>query len=294
MPESNHRYETAIVGCGPAGLSAAINAKIRNKDLVLLGVEFCTPKLHAAPLVENYLGFPAISGEKLREAFLGHAHHMGIDILHARVDSIIPDGEGFTLVTKEGNFSAQTVVLATGVAVTKYLPGERELVGRGVSYCATCDGPLYRGRRVAVLAWEKEAEEEANYLAELAGEVYFLPQYEGELAGLDPKITVIRDEPVAITGEQRVSSLQLKGQELKVDGIFISRETTPTEQLLLGLEMEGPHIKVNRQMETSIPGVFAAGDCTGKPYQLAKAVGEGLVAAQSAVRYLDAKKRPKP
>ena len=279
-------YELAVVGCGPAGMSAALNVKIRKKTFVLLGTPSCAEKLRKAPQIDNYLGMPAIKGEELLKRFSSHLEDMDIQVQTARVTNIYRENRRFSLVSGEKFLQAKSIILATGVAPTKLIPGEEELLGKGAGYCATCDGPLYRGKRVAVIAYHREAEEEANYLAGICREVIYIPQYP-DPGTLNPKITLKRGKPVRIAGAEAVSGIELGEERIPVDGVFILRETMPAEQLLPGLELRDGTISVDREMQTNIPGVFAAGDCTGKPYQLAKAVGEGATAALSAVRYLD-------
>lgn len=284
-------YDLAIIGCGPAGLSAAINAGIRNKNLILFGSELCSPKLHWSPRIDNYLGFHAITGEELRQHFLSHARAMGVEIHRLRVTNIFRNGDGFTILTRDGSVQAGAVIIATGVAVGRKLPGEEELIGRGVSYCATCDGPLYRGKKVAVLAHTREGEEEAEFLAAVADEVLYFPLYKDEMGPVGEKVQVIREKPVAVLGEDKVTGLKTDKTVRPVDGVFIIKEAYPFTQLMPELETEDGGIKVNRWMETNVPGVFAAGDCAGKPYQLSKAAGEGQVAAFRALAYLAARQR---
>ena len=174
---------------------------------------------------------------------------------------------------------AEGVILCTGAKQPKLLPGENELLGRGVSYCGTCDGMLYRGRRVAVIAQGPEAVSEANFLAGLCREVVYFGKPED---ALDPRIIVSGQKPEAILGEASVSGLRAGGEDLPFDGVFIFREAAALSALLPGLKMDGAFIRVDRRMQTNLPGVFAAGDCTGLPLQVAKAVGEGCVAAISA------------
>ncbi|MBM7855318.1 thioredoxin reductase (NADPH) [Desulfohalotomaculum tongense] len=291
MNETN--YEIAIIGCGPAGLSAAINTKVRGKKLVLLGSEFCTPKLHKAPHVNNYLGFHSIGGEELRQKFLGHVKAMGIEILRSRVTGIIPQDDGFAIQARDKIFYARAVVLATGVSVAKLLPGEEEKLGLGVSYCATCDGGLYRNRTVAVLAYSPEGIEEANYLAGICRKVYLLPLCKGSQemrSKIHEQVEVIADQkPLSIEGDNLVSALKLSHRTLEVEGVFIIRDAVLPDKLVPGLEIENGAVKINRDLSTNIPGLYAAGDNTGQPYQLAKAVGEGQVAALNAVKYIDNK-----
>ncbi|NLP44120.1 MAG: FAD-dependent oxidoreductase [Peptococcaceae bacterium] len=283
--ELEKHYELAIVGCGPAGMAAAINAKIRNRHFVLLGQEFCSPKLAKAERVDNFIGFPEIKGEELRQRFLAHLKQMQIEIIPWKVASIYP-GPPFMLSNNVDFIQADAVILATGVSAQRLFQGEAELLGKGVGYCATCDGPLYKDKTVAIIAYEKEAEDEANYMADIGAEVYYIPYYK-DWGKLDSRIKVKQDRVRSINGADRVEELVLTKETLKVDGVFILRENIPAEQLVPGLEMENGVIKVNHNLETNIPGLFAAGDCTGQPYQLLKATGEGATAALIAIKYLD-------
>lgn len=285
----NH-YELAIIGCGPAGMSAALNAKIRKRDFILLGSEFCSPKLSKAPQIDNWLGFPEISGEELRRRFLAHVESKGIPIVPFKVTNIYP-GPPYTLVGKDQSFEADAIIIATGVSVNKLFPGEAELLGSGVGYCATCDGPLYKNKNVAIVAYNREGEDEANFMADFCAKVYYIPYY-SDLLKLDPRIEVKKAKVKAIEGTENVKQLNLGEEILPVDGVFIIRDTLPAEQLISGLAMEDAAIKVNHKLETSMPGLFAAGDCTGQPFQLIKAAGEGGTAALQAVKYLDSLKIP--
>lgn len=286
MPEE---FDIAIIGCGPAGLSAAINAKIRKKKLILFGTDFCTPKLNSAPTVDNYLGFHALTGETLRSNFLAHLEKMGLEVTKARVDNVYPDGEGFSLIARNQTYFARKVIIATGTPSKSSLQGEEELVGRGVSYCATCDGPLFTGKPTALIASTNEAIEEANFLAEICSKLYFIPMNNLDTSNLSEKIEIIQEKPQAIEANGMVSGLKLETRTLEVSGVFIIRESVPPAQLVPGLDMEANAIKTNKLMETNLPGIYAAGDCTGWPWQLSKAAGEGQVAALGAVRSLDKK-----
>jgi thioredoxin reductase (NADPH) len=278
-------YELAIVGCGPAGMAAALNAKIRKRDFILLGSEFCSPKLSKAPQIDNWLGFPEIGGEDLRQKFLNRLKNKEIPIIPFKVTNIYP-GPPFTIIGKEHSLEADALILATGVSVSKLFPGEAELLGLGVGYCATCDGPLYKNKKVAIISYNHEGEDEANFMAGICDKVYYIPYY-NDLLRIDPRIEVKKSKVTRILGEQGVEKLELSEEQISVDGVFIVRENLPAEQLITGLEMEEGTIKVNHKLETSIPGLFAAGDCTGQPYQLIKAAGEGGTAALHAVKYLD-------
>ena len=161
------RYDIAIIGTGPAGLEAALTAKIRNKTVLLLGNARLSPKVEKAHAVLNYLGLPGVTGEAMRQVFQVHLDQLDIPITEDRIVACYAMGDYFALQgSNTGDmYEASTVILATGVSSLRLLPGEDTLLGRGVSYCATCDGMLYKGRRVAVLGYTPEAEAEANFLA---------------------------------------------------------------------------------------------------------------------------------
>ena len=283
------RYDIAIIGSGPAGLSAAINAKIRNKNIIIFGYEDFSSKLIKAPKINNYLGFHGISGLELKEKFKEHIEAMNIEITYERVNNIYAMGEYFSIMVNETIYEAKSVVVATGIEYTKPLKGEEEFLGKGVGYCATCDAPLYRNKIVTVIGYNKEAEEEANYVSELASKLYYIPMYKSNYE-LRDGIEIVQDKPMDIIGKDRVEKLILSSRQLETDGLFILKDSISPAQLVPGLLMEEGHIKVDRTMKTNIEGCFAAGDCIGRPYQYIKASGEGLIAALSAVSYVDSKR----
>ena len=284
-------YDAAVVGTGPAGLSAALNLKIHNKSFIWIGSKELSGKVEKAELVRNYPGLPAISGAALNEAFRTHAAQMGLEIHEAMVNMIVPMKDHYALSAGADFFEAKAVVLATGVAAVGALPGEEALVGRGVSYCATCDGGLYRGKTIAAIVNNPRFEHEVKYLAELAAKVYFLPTYKnpGEMPG---NVERPAARAAGIEGEARVSGVTLtNGETLSVDGVFCLRDAISLNTLMPKLAAEDGHIAVDRHMATNLNGVFAAGDCTGRPYQYAKAVGEGNTAAHSVIEYLASKEK---
>lgn len=280
------RYDIAIVGSGPAGLSAALNAKIRNKSFIIFGNKNLTNKLVKAPKVNNYLGFYGMNGEQIKNKFQEHLDAMDIKITTERVNNIYAMGDYFALMVNEKMYEAKALILATGMEYTRPINGEEEFLGRGVGYCATCDAPLYKGKTVTIIGYNKEAEEEARYVSELAGDLYYVPMYRGEY-DLNDSIQVIQDKPLEIVGEMKVNKLKLQTQEIDTDAVFVLKDTISPGQLVPGLEIADGHIKVDREMKTNIDGCFAAGDCVGKPYQYIKSAGEGNIAALSAVKYLD-------
>lgn len=285
------RYDIAIVGSGPAGLSAAINAKIRNKNIIVFGNENLSNKLEKAPEINNYLGFYEISGEDLKNKFKDHIDSMGIEVSNNRITNIYAMGDYFALMSGENMFEATTVILATGVQYGKPIKGEEEYLGRGVGYCATCDAPLYRQKTVAIIGYNKESKEEANFLNEIASKTYFIPMYknEGLMRGndLDIGIEVINERPVEIKGEMLVNQVSFRNSAIDVDGVFVIKDSASPKTLVPGLEVDGSHVKVDINMNTNIAGCFACGDIAGKPYSYIKSAGQGQIAAINAVSYLD-------
>ena len=275
---------------GRGNLAAAITAKIRNKKILLIGNPNFSDKVQKAHQIQNYLGLPAISGKDLAKAFENHINSMDITITEGKVNAVYPMGSYFGLQVSQDIYEAETVIVATGIVTGKAFKGENELLGRGVSYCATCDAPLYRNKTVAVIGYSPKEESEAEFLAEVCEKVLYIPMYKEETK-LSDKVTIINEKPTAVIGENKVKSLQTEKNNYEVDGIFILRDSIPPSQLVSGLEIKDNHIVVNLQMETNIKGCFACGDIVGRPYQYIKAAGQGNIAGLSAVAYLDAKRK---
>ncbi|HCT92908.1 MAG TPA: thioredoxin reductase [Lachnospiraceae bacterium] len=282
-------YDAAVIGTGPAGFSAALNLKIHGKNFIWIGSKNLSEKAGKAERIDNYPGLSHITGKELNEMFGAQAEAMGLTITEQMVNSIAPMGANYALMAGSEFYETRAVILATGTARTAVLPGESALVGKGVSYCATCDGGLYRGRTIAVVCNAARFEHEAEFLAGLAAGVYYFPLYKDPaLSG--ENVELMEERAVEILGEERVSGVKLKsGREIAVDGVFCLRDSVALASLLPSLETEEGHIAVDREMATNLPGVYAAGDCTGRPYQYAKAVGEGNVAAHSVIAYLAGK-----
>ncbi|WP_455537763.1 NAD(P)/FAD-dependent oxidoreductase [Terrisporobacter sp.] len=286
----SERYDIAIIGSGPAGLSAALNASIRKKKFILFGSKQISNKLAKASKVNNYLGFYGKSGKEIRDEFAKHIEAMNIEIEEDKINNIYSMGGYFALMGTKNNYEASSIILATGVNFGKPFKGEEEFLGRGVGYCATCDAPLYKEKVVTIISYNKHEESEANFIASVASKVYYIPMYKEEVE-VDPSIEVIKDIPVEIVGDKLVNKLILKNQEIETDGVFILRDSISPGQLVPGLKLDGNHIEVDRLMKTNIEGCFAAGDIVGTPYQYIKAAGEGNIATLSAVSYLDNQSR---
>ena len=280
-------YDAAIIGTGPAGVSAALTLHANGKNFIWIGSEQLSDKVQKAERIANYPGLPMVTGAQMNEVFRRQCSELGIAVTDRMVNSIIPTEDGYALMAGADFYEAKTVLLATGVVAVGTLPGETDLLGKGVSYCATCDGALYRSKTIAVLCGAKRFEHEVAYLAELAEKVYCLPLYKGA-AVTAPNVEILPERIVNLKAENdRLHAIVLKnGAELAVDGLFCLRESVSPAALLPGLNIGSGHIEVDRHMATNLPGCFAAGDCTGRPYQYVKAAGEGNVAAHSIVEYL--------
>ena len=287
----SERYDLAIVGSGPAGLSAALNAKIRKKKFIIFGSNELSSKLVKAEKINNYLGLYGESGKEISDRFKNHLKAMDIEITEERINNIYAMGDYYSLMADNKVYEASAVILATGVNFGKPLKGEEEFLGKGVGYCATCDAPLYKDKVVTIISYNKRFEEEADFISEIASKVNYIAMYKEDVE-VNNAIEVIKGIPEEITGNNKAKRLILKDSAvIESDGIFILRDSISPKQLVPGLEMEGNHIKVNRNMYSNLKGCFAAGDIVGTPYQYIKAAGEGNIAALSAVSYLEEVKK---
>ena len=210
---------------------------------------------------------------------------MELEITDKQVTGVYDMGTHYGILCNTDMYEAQTVILASGVEPIKAIEGELEFLGHGVSYCATCDGSLYKGKTIAVVCTSAEYEHEIEYLAGLAKKVFLFPLYK-DMTVLQENIEIIRAVPRKITGSSRADRLVHSNGELEIDGVFLLKSAISPAALVTGLKTEDGHVTVERDCSTNLSGLFAAGDCTGRPYQYAKAVGEGNVAAHSAVKYL--------
>ena len=286
----SERYDLAIIGSGPAGLSAALNARIRKKGFIIFGTKELSGKLTKAEKINNYLGFYGKGGKEIRDEYMNHLESMDIKITEEKINNIYAMGDYYSLMSNDKIYEASAVILATGVNFGKPFKGEEEYLGKGVGYCATCDAPLYKDKVVTIIAYNKHDEDEANFISTIASKVYYIPMYKEDVE-VDDAIEIINDIPLEIQGSIKAEKLVLKNSEIDTDGIFILRDSISPGQLVPGLEMDGNHVKVDRKMQTNLKGCFAAGDIVGTPYQYIKSAGEGNIAALSAVSYIDELKR---
>lgn len=296
-------YDIVIIGAGPAGLSAAITARARGKKVLVVSNDPADSPLAWSSCVDNYPGLVSVSGKELLDKMVSHAQGMGVEFDYSRVITILPMGTQFSITTRSDVIDALAVVLAPGAATGgKQYRGEQEYLGRGVSYCATCDGMLYRNSTVCVIGLMHEAIEEANFLRKIGSTVHYIAseipedldkdielilgtveEIEGDALGVTSVRVKVKPDP----GNQGAQTMENGTREIPCSGVFILRPSIAPDALINGLEISDGFIVVDRSMRTNIPGVFAAGDCTGKPLQIAKAVGDGQIACLGAVEYLD-------
>jgi len=302
--------ELVIVGGGPAGFSAGIYAARAALDAVL--VERGAPGGQAATTenIENYPGFPnGICGPELAANFEAQARRLGLNIMYNSVNELIEDDDRFVLKTDSGPICAKTVILATGAQPRKLgVKGEDDFTGRGVSYCATCDGAFFRNKKVAVIGGSDAAVEEAIYLTKLVNKVYLIHR-RGELRAAkmaqqrafeNPKIEFVWHSILEqILGDTVVEAVKIKdvrtgeNRIIAVDGVFIYVGVVPNSELVNKLASldENGYVITDENMQTSQPGLFAAGDVRKKPLrQVVTAVADGATAVASVSRYLQEKK----
>ena len=302
----NKNYHVVIIGGGPAGLTAGLYSARSMFNTLLIEKGIIGGQITNAERVENYPGFPkGISGIELGQLIHEQATSYGLEILLAEVDKAVPGQKHNLVCTSEGDFVAESIIIASGSQFRKLgVPGEDEFVGKGVSYCATCDGPLFKDKTVAVIGGGDAAITDALYLSKFASSVKFIHRRSQlrankiiqERAIVEPKIEFIWDTIVTqIEGDGVVKQLMLKSTKnakisiLELAGVFVAIGSEPNSAQWRGLLPldEGGYIITNEIMETRIPGIFAAGDVRhNSARQVITAAGDGATAAMSAERFL--------
>lgn len=301
-------YDIIIIGSGPAGLSAAIYAQRACLDTIVIEKNGISGgQVLNTWEVDNYPGFPGVTGFELSRQFREHANKLGARVVQDEVVQVELLGNVKKVVCEEETYEARCVILASGAHHrTLEVPGEEELRGAGVSYCATCDGAFFRGRTVAVVGGGDAALEDAIFLARMCEKVYIVhrrdklrgaKRLQERLQALENIEFVWNSETVAIEGNAQVEALRLRqtktGEEkrLDVDGVFIAVGIAPESELYAGqLELdEQGYIRADESGQTSVPGVFAAGDVRTKALrQILTAASDGANCVASAERYLQA------
>ena len=296
-------YDVIILGTGPAGLQAAIHAARQKVSVLVLGKETSSSLFHAH--VENFCCIFNLPGEEMLRAGRQQAVHFGADLLEEDVLSILPDGQGFKIYSESGTeLRCRSLIVATGTARKKLgVPGEKEFLGRGVSYCVECDANFFKGEDVAVVGGASAAVGGALTLLGYAKTVYLICE---KLDVTDTLAAELKNSNVVvhengkvkqISGDTAVKEVLLAdGTKLPVTGVFIELGARGVMELAahigIRLDDEMKYIDTTKKMETNVAGVFAAGDICGPPWQMAKAVGEGCIAGIEAAKY--AKKMQKP
>jgi thioredoxin reductase (NADPH) len=304
-------YDLIIIGGGPAGLAAGIYAVRSGLETLILERSEISGQIALADLVENYPGFPSISGLELMEKYKNHAQAVGVKTKITDVLSVSSEGEKKIVSTDSGDLESRAVIIATG-ANPKHLnvPGEKELVSKGVSYCAICDGPFFRNKTVVVVGGGNSAVTDALFLSKIARKVYLVHRRDRLRASkvlqsrafATPNIEFILNASVmeivgssgAVKKVEKIIYKELNSEEnreLGVDGVFIYVGIKPnTEIINVDKDREG-FIKTNRLLETSEKGIYAAGDCRDTPiWQIVAAVSDGALAATAANEYIESLK----
>ena len=304
-------YDTIIIGNGPAGLSAAIFAARSNLKTLVIG-EKLGGQAADAHLIENYPGFPSISGMELMSKFEDHAKSQGVEIIYRRAERFEKKKGTFIITSGKEHYEGKTLILALGTTTRKLsIPGEAEYLGRGVSYCATCDGAFFKDKTVAVIGGGDAALSATLYLAGIAKKIYLIHRRQG-FRGEPIKLKRVKETgnvelvldtvPTGILGENIVTGLKVKNvinsteKEIRLQGVFIEVGSTPTtvmaKELGINLDKAG-YIKVDNKQDTNIPGIFAAGDITTSSNyfrQIITAASEGSIAADSAFKFIKEEK----
>lgn len=296
-------HDLVIIGGGPAGLTAAIYAVRYGLDTLVLEKNVVPGQISTAERVENYPGFASISGMELMDKFKTHAENAGVKIEINNVKTVRDEGEKKVIVTDEGDIEALAVIIATGANPRRLgVPGEDQFLTKGVSYCATCDGPFYSGLEVMVVGGGESAVTDALILADIASKVYVVHRRDTlracsllqKRAFGKENITFIWDTAVEeIRGDELVEKVILKNSktgeisEMKIDGIFIYVGINPNTSMVDVEKNKTGFIVTGDNMESSVSGIFAAGDCRRTSmWQVVTAVSDGAVAAISAHEYI--------
>lgn len=297
-------YDVIIIGGGPAGLTAGIYAQRARLKTLLLEKEIIGGQIAVSDVIENYPGFPSISGAGLMEKFEEHARGLGLEIRMTDVITIEGMGKEKIVKTSEGDLATKTVIVATGAKPRKLdISGEKEFTGKGVSYCATCDGPFFKGQRVLVVGGGDTAVKEAIYLARIADKVYIVHRRDQlraekiiqEKALSTPNIEMLWSHILKeIKGKKGVEKVVLQNlkdnsvKEIDAEGVFIFTGINPTTDFVDVEKDKSGFIKTDQNLQTSVKGIFAAGDCRTTPLkQVSTAVGDGAIAAFMAEKYIE-------
>ena len=281
--------DVLIIGHGPAGVSASLYALRAGLDVILVGKG--VGALEKAHMIENYYGLEKpLTGAELFEVGKKQAERLGAKFAEDEVTDLFFDGKEFVATGLKGEYRGRTCIMATGSARKKTpLPGMAEMEGHGVSYCAVCDAFFYRGKDVAVLGAGEYALHECNELLNVVGSVTLLTNGAEPTAAFPDKVTIEKRPLKALLGEGSFAGVVLEDcSELKLDGLFVALGSASAMDLCrkAGAAFDGGSAVLDRSFMTTVPGLFAAGDCTGGTLQVAVAVGEGAIAGLAAIKFL--------
>lgn len=305
--DSDELFDLIIIGGGPAGLTVGLYAaRYKLKTLMIEKAAVAGGQLALTEWVENYPGFPEpVLGKKLAKDMEDQAKLFGMQLVHEEVVEVVLKGSQKSVRTKDNSYKTRSILISTGSSPRKIgVPGESEYSGKGISYCATCDGPFYPDKRVAVVGGGNTAFEEAIFLAKYASEVVIIHRREGFSADPvvidrvleNPKIQLMTNtilEEIAFGESPRklklINTIDKNKSELEIDGLFIFIGSNPNSRLFEGqLELEDGYILTDGNHKSSVEGVWAAGDVEAKALrQVATAVGDGALAAHSIYHYLE-------
>lgn len=277
--------DVIVIGAGPAGLSAAIYCGRAGLNVLVLGFPERS-RAWLAPKIENYFGFVG-SGQNLLKIGFEQANMSGAQLLN---EEVLEAKQGFELHTSKRSYRARALIFATGISMRSKLPSEKKFIGKGLSYCATCDGVFFKGKKVGVLGHSDYAAHEALALTSWTDDITIFtngkeleisPELLGQLKGIKIDKRAVRE----VGGEQFLRWIKVDGEQLELDGLFIAEGLKPASMLAaeLGVSTKDGYISVDQNCRTNIRAVYAAGDCTGEPFQIAKAVAQGMLAALSAI-----------
>lgn len=282
-------YDVIIIGAGPAGISASLYTQRANLNTLVIYND--KSGLEKAKKIENYYGFEnGIDGKSLYITGINQAKNLGVEIKKEEVLKIEIVEKGFEVTTTNNTYTSKTIIISTGNRKnTPKIKGIKEFEGKGISYCAICDGFFYKGKDVAVLGNGNYAISETNDLINLAKQITILTNGKEEPNIRAENVKVIPKEIREVRGADKVEEVEFSdNSKLKIDGIFIAEGTAGTKEFAkkLGILTNGDKIIVNEKMETNIPGIYACGDCTGGLLQISKAVYEGATAGLEVIKYL--------
>ena len=282
-------YDVIIIGAGPAGVSASLYTKRANLNTLIIYHD--KSGLEKAEQIENYYGFEnGITGKELYNEGIKQAKRLGTEVLDEEVINIKMEEKGFTVITNKNEYQTKTVIFATGNKKnTPKIKGIKEFEGKGISYCAVCDGFFYRNKDVAVIGSGKYAISETNDLINIAKTVTILTNGEKEPEFRADNVKILTKPIEEIEGKDKVEQVVFNDRStIKTDGIFIAQGTAGSTEIAkkLGLLLKDDKIVVNDNMETNVKGVFACGDCVGGVLQVSKAVSDGTIAGLSLINFL--------